>query len=59
MKLVKSYYYGKGGEKKVNTYLVNIPRAVVEQAKLQDQQLKVTAKGNKIIIERSESNDTN
>lgn len=59
MKLVKSYYYGKNGEKKVNTYLINIPRAIVEETKLQDKQLKVTAKGNKIIIERSESNDTN
>ena len=54
MKLVRSYYYGKGGEKKVNTYLVNIPRAVVEQAKLQDQQLKVTADKGKIIIEKED-----
>ncbi len=54
MKLVKSYYYGKNGEKKVNTYLINIPRAIVEETKLQDKQLKVTAKGNKIIIEKSE-----
>lgn len=52
MKLVRSYYYGKGGEKKVNTYLINIPRAVVEEAKLQDQQLKVTTKDGKIIIEK-------
>lgn len=54
MKLVKSYYYSRNGEKKVNTYLINIPRAIVEETKLQDKQLKVTAKGNKIIIEKSE-----
>ena len=54
MKLVKSYYYGKNGEKKINTYLINLPKAIVEAAKLQDQQLKATAKGNKIIIEKSE-----
>lgn len=54
MKLVKSYYYSRNGEKKVNTYLINIPKAIVEEAKLQDQQLKVTADKGKIIIEKED-----
>jgi len=54
MKLVKSYYYGKDGERKVNTYLINIPKAIVEKAHLQDKQLTVTEKDGKIIIEKSE-----
>lgn len=51
MKLVKSNYYGKNGEKKVNTFLINIPKSVVYEANLEDKQLKVYTKDNKIIIE--------
>jgi hypothetical protein len=51
MKLVKSCYYGKDGEKKVNTFLINLPKAVVYEAKLEDKQLRVYTKDNKIIIE--------
>lgn len=51
MKLVKSCYYDKNGEKKVNTFLINIPKSVVYETKLEDKQLKVYTKDNKIIIE--------
>ena len=52
MKLVKSCYYDKSGEKKVNTYLINIPKAVVYETNLEDKQLKVYTQDNKIIIEQ-------
>lgn len=51
MKLVKSCYYDKNGEKKVNTFLINLPKVVVYESKLEDKQLKVYTKDNKIIIE--------
>ena len=51
VKLVKSCYYSKDGEKKVNTFLINLPKAVVYEAKLEDKQLRVYTKNNKIIIE--------
>lgn len=55
MKLVKSCYYDKNGEKKVNTFLINLPKAVVYEAKLEDKQLKVYTQDNKIIIEQDKN----
>lgn len=52
MKLVKSCYYDKNGEKKVNTFLINIPKAVVYETNLEDKQLKVYTIDNKIVIEQ-------
>jgi hypothetical protein len=55
MKLVKSCYYDKNGEKKVNTFLINIPKAVVCETNLEDKQLKVYTQDNKIIIEQDKN----
>lgn len=55
MKLVKSCYYDKNGEKKVNTFLINLPKTVVYEAKLEDKQLRVYTKDNKIIIEQDKN----
>ena len=52
MKLVKSCYYDKNGEKKVNTFLINLPKVVVYETNLEGKQLKVYTKDNKIIIEQ-------
>lgn len=55
MKLVKSCYYDKNGEKKVNTFLINLPKAVVYETDLEDKQLKVYTQDNKIIIEQDKN----
>lgn len=51
-KLSKNYYYAKNGDRKVNCYLVNIPKAVVEATNIKDSELNIYAKDNKIIIEK-------
>ena len=53
-KLVKNYYYGKNGEKKLNCYLTHISKDVVEKSNIKDDKdIIIYAKGNKIIIENS------
>ena len=52
-KLVKNYYYGKGGEKKLNCYLIHISKLLIQQANIDDSKnLKIYVKDNKIIIEK-------
>lgn len=51
-KLGKLYYITTKGEKKLNCYSANIPKIVVEQTDIKDNNIKVYAKNNKIIIER-------
>ncbi len=53
-KLAKNYYYGKNGERKVNCYLVNIPKAVLNKTNISDaDEIKISVKNNKIIIEKA------
>ena len=52
-KLNKNYYYNKKGEKKLNCYLVNIPKQIVDKTNIGDNEIKISAKDNKIIIERA------
>lgn len=41
------------GEKKINSYKLNIPKAVIEQTNFENgDDLKITAKDNKIILEK-------
>lgn len=49
-KLNKMYYHTSKGEKKLNCYYITIPKEIVEQAGL-NEQVKMSVKGNKIIIE--------
>ncbi len=49
-KLNKMHYCTSKGEKKLNCYYITIPKEIVEQAKI-NEQVKIYAKGNKIIIE--------
>lgn len=53
-KLAKNCYYDKNGEKKINCYLINIPKKVVKQSGINPEaQLKIYANNGKIIIEKS------
>lgn len=51
-KLSKLYYMTSKGERKINCYNVQIPKKVVEQTNIQENNIKVYAENNKIIIER-------
>ena len=53
-KLAKNYYYDKNGERKINCYLINIPKKIVKLTDIKDtDNVKVYAQENKIIIEKS------
>lgn len=51
-KMTKMYYYTSKGEKKVNCYMIPIPRKLVEQTGLDNKEIKLSVNGNKIIMER-------
>ena len=53
-KLSKQMYRSvKTGEKKLNCYKLNIPKAIVNKANFKDgDELKILVKDNKIIIEK-------
>lgn len=51
MKLVKLQYMTLKGEKKINSYNLNIPKKIVEQAAIDDnKELVAIAKNKEIII---------
>lgn len=51
MKLIKMYYMTLKGEKKINTYNVNIPKKIVQEAGIDDsKELVAIAKDKQIII---------
>lgn len=52
-KLTKQMYYKADGSKRINCYKVAIPKDIVKQANIQDDdEIKVYAGENKIIIEK-------
>lgn len=51
-KLAKQMYTTAKGERKLNCFVVNIPKEVVYRTNLLDKEIVVYAKDNKIIIER-------
>ena len=52
-KLVKQKYYTANGEAKINTYMVKIPKAIVNQSDIKDtDEIKISVVDGKIIIER-------
>ena len=54
-KLIKKMFYTSTGDKKVNNYIVCISKSIAEQAGFNgDEQLKIYAKKDKIIIEKGE-----
>lgn len=53
-KLKKQIYITRKGERKVNCYYVNIPREIINSTNITENDfLKVTAKNNKVIIEKN------
>jgi len=53
MKLIKNKYRTLKGDIKVNSYLLNISKKVVEESGIKDtDNIKVYANGNKIIVEK-------
>ena len=57
-KLAKNYYYNSKGEKKLNCYLLNIPKEIVKQTGISESdQVKIEAKDGRIIIEKADVNE--
>ena len=56
-KLAKNMYTTAKGERKLNCYVCNIPKEVVEKTNLKDANLNIIAKDNKIIIEKWEKGE--
>lgn len=52
-KLNKLYYYNKKGEQKINCYVCNIPKEIVDKTNIKDSEIKITRDDNKIIIEKA------
>lgn len=51
-KLVKNYYYGKDGAKKLNGYLIHLSKEEVQQANIDDtKEITKYVDNGKIIIE--------
>lgn len=54
-KLVRSYWKTKDGEKKLNCYLVAVPKAIIEKTiKDGSADIEVVADGDRVIIKRAE-----
>ena len=55
-RLSKNMYRSlKSGEKKINSYKINIPKEIIRQVNFKDgEELKITAKDNEIIITKHE-----
>lgn len=51
-KLAKQMYTTARGERKLNCYVISIPKDVVDKTSLAGEDLKIKATGNKIIIEK-------
>lgn len=51
MKLIKMYYMTLKGEKKINTYNLNIPKRIIKESGIDDsKELIAIAKNKEIII---------
>lgn len=53
-KLAKNMYTTAKGERKLNCYVCNIPKEIVNKTDLEGKELKIRAEKNKIIIEKAE-----
>lgn len=52
-KFNKMYYYTSKKEKKLNCYYINVPKQMVEEAKLEDAEVEVILENGKIIIQKA------
>lgn len=54
MKLIKQKYYNAKGEAKINCYMINIPKALIEKSEIKDtDEIKLSIVDGKIVIERA------
>ena len=54
-KLSKLYYITSKGERKINCYNVQIPKKIVEQTTIKDEDnIRIYTTNNKIIIEKED-----
>lgn len=54
-KLAKQMYYNAKGEKKINCYNLNIPKSIVSQTDIKDNDnVKIYVENKKIIIEKQQ-----
>ena len=52
-KLNKNYYYSRTGERKVNCYVVNIPKEILQKSCIKEEDfIRVYEKDGKVIIEK-------
>ncbi|MBR1653699.1 MAG: hypothetical protein IJ690_07600 [Clostridia bacterium] len=52
-KLAKNMYKSlKTGERRLNCYVINIPKEVVDKTDIKDNEVRIYAKDKKIIIEK-------
>lgn len=51
-KLAKNMYTTAKGERKLNCYLVTIPKEIAKTAGIENVNLKITAEKGKVIIEK-------
>lgn len=51
-KFTPTHYYTSKGEKKVNCFIIPVPKDLVEKANLIGIDIQVKVEGNKIILER-------
>lgn len=52
-RLTKQYYFSQKGERKINCYKINVSKELLKQTDIkEDDQIKIYAKNNKIIIEK-------
>jgi len=53
-KLAKNYYYNRAGEKKVNCYILHIPKETLKKSSInEDDEVKTVVKEGKIIVEKA------
>ena len=52
-KLAKLLYTTSKGERRLNCYMLNIKKEIVDKANLAGKNLQISAKGNTIIIEEA------
>lgn len=52
-KLAKNMWTNSKGERKLNCYVVSIPKEIVNKTDLEDKNIKISSQDNKIIIEKA------
>lgn len=56
-KLAKNMYKSlKTGERRLNCYMINISKEVVDSTDIKDNEVKIYSDNNKIIIEKRDKN---